>query len=113
GFYQFLVAVYGGDFCAGIGILMLAALGLMGFSDIHQMNGLKNILGSATNMVAALYFVFAGMVDWPSAALMAAGAIIAGDRIAGIARKIGHKAVRRIVIVIGFAMTISLFIKGK
>jgi len=113
GFYQFLVAVYGGYFGAGIGILMLAALGLMGLSDIHQMNGLKNILGSATNMVAAVYFVFAGMVDWPSAALMAAGAIIGGYGMAGIARKIGQKAVRRIVIVIGFAMTISLFIKGK
>src|SRR5262249_1605546 len=97
GFYQFLVAVYGGGFVvagyggyfgAGIGILMLAALGLMGLSDIHQMNGLKNILGSATNMVAAVYFVFAGMVDWPSAALMAAGAIIGGYGMAGIARKI-------------------------
>jgi len=113
GFYQFLVAVYGGYFGAGIGILMLAALGLMGLSDIHQMNGLKNILGSATNMVAATYFVFAGMVDWPSAALMAAGAIIGGYGAAGIARKIGQKAVRRIVIVTGFAMTISLMFKRR
>ena len=113
GFYQFLVAVYGGYFGAGIGILMLAALGLMGLSDIHQMNGLKNILGSATNMVAAIYFAFAGMIDWPSAALMAAGSIIGGYGAAGIARKIGQKAVRRIVIVIGFAMTISLMFKRR
>src|SRR5882672_10877153 len=42
GFYQFLVAIYGGYFGAGIGILMLAVLGIMGLSDIHQMNGLKN-----------------------------------------------------------------------
>ena len=113
GFYQFLVAIYGGYFGAGIGILMLAVLGLMGLSDIHQMNGLKNIFGSMINGVAAVYFVFAGMVDWPSAALMAAGAIIGGYGAAGTARKIGQKAVRRIVIVIGFAMTISLFFRGK
>src|SRR5262245_11696406 len=113
GCYQFLVAVYGGYFGAGIGILMLAVLGLMGLSDIHQMNGLKNILGSAINMVASIYFVFAGMVDWPSAAMMAAGAIVGGYGAAGIARKIGQKAVRRIVIVVGFAMTISLFFRGR
>ncbi|HKQ72499.1 MAG TPA: sulfite exporter TauE/SafE family protein [Blastocatellia bacterium] len=113
GFYQFLVAIYGGYFGGGIGILMLAVLGLMGLSDIHQMNGLKNILGSATNMVAATFFIFAGMVDWPSAALMAAGAIVGGYGAAGIARKIGQKAVRRIVIVTGFAMTILLMLKRR
>jgi uncharacterized membrane protein YfcA len=77
------------------------------------MNGLKNIFGSMINAVAAVYFVYAGMVDWPSAALMAVGAIIGGYGAAGIARKIGQKAVRRIVIVIGFAMTISLFFRGR
>lgn len=112
-FYQFLVAVYGGYFGAGIGILMLAVLGLMGLSDIYQMNGLKNIFGSMINGVAAVYFVIAGLIDWPSAVLMAAGSIIGGYGAAGIARKIGQKAVRRIVIVIGFAMTISLLFRRR
>jgi uncharacterized membrane protein YfcA len=111
GFYQFLVAIYGGYFGAGIGILMLAVLGLMGLSDIHQMNGLKNIFGSMINAVAAVYFVFAGMIDWPSAALMAAGAIIGGYGGAGAARRMGQKFVRRVVILIGFAMAVSLFFK--
>jgi uncharacterized membrane protein YfcA len=112
-FYQLLVAVYGGYFGAGIGILMLAVLGIMGLSDMHQMNGLKNILGSMINAVAAVYFVIAGMVDWRSAALMAVGSILGGYGAAGIARRIGQKAVRRIVILIGFAMTISLLVKNK
>ncbi len=112
-FYLFLVAIYGGYFGAGIGILTLAVLGIMGLSDIHQMNGLKNIFGSMINGVAAVYFIFAGLIDWPSAALMAAGSIIGGYGAAGIARKIGQKAVRRIVIVIGFAMTISLLFKRR
>ena len=110
-FYQFLVAIYGGYFGAGIGILMLAVLGIMGLSDIHQMNGLKNIFGSMINGVAAVYFVFAGLIDWPSAVLMAAGSIVGGYGAAGIARRMGQTFVRRVVIIIGFAMAISLFFK--
>lgn len=110
--YQFLVAVYGGYFGAGIGILMLAALGFMGMHNIHQMNGLKNILGSGINLVAAAYFIYIGIVSWPAALIMTAGAIIGGYGAAGIARKLGDKFVRRSVIVIGFAMAISLFFKN-
>jgi uncharacterized membrane protein YfcA len=110
-FYQFLVAVYGGYFGAGIGILMLAVLGLMGLSNIHQMNGLKNIFGSSINAVAAVYFIVAGLVNWPAAIIMTAGAIIGGYGAAGLARKLGQKFVRRAVIIIGLAMAVSLFIK--
>jgi len=112
-FYQFLVAVYGGYFGAGIGILMLAVLGIMGLSNIHQMNGLKNVFGSMINGVAAVYFVYAGLIDWPAAALMAAGAIIGGYGAAGIALRMEQKFVRRVVILIGFAMAISLFFKRR
>jgi uncharacterized protein len=112
-FYQFLIAVYGGYFGAGIGILMLAALGLMGLSNIHQMNGLKNIFGSSINAVAAVYFIVVGLVNWPAALVMAAGSIIGGYGAAGLARKLGQKFVRRTVIVIGLAMTVSLFLKQR
>lgn len=110
-FYQLLVGVYGGYFGAGIGILMLAVLGMMGLQNIHQMNGLKNILGSTINGVASVYFIYAGLIDWPAAGLMAVGAIIGGYGAAGIARRMGQVMVRRLVIAIGFAMAISLFIK--
>src|SRR5262249_49608324 len=90
-FYQFLVAVYGGYFGAGLGILMLAVLGILGLSDIHQMNGLRNIFGSMINGVAAVYFVLAGLIDWPPAALMATGSIVGGYGGAGIARRMGQK----------------------
>ena len=59
--FQLGVGVYGGYFGAGIGILMLAALSLMGHTDIHQMNGLKNLLATCINGVAAVYFVFHGL----------------------------------------------------
>src|SRR5204862_6345036 len=48
-FFQLLVGIYGGYFGAGIGIVMLATLSLMGHTNIHQMNGLKNLLGTCIN----------------------------------------------------------------
>ena len=72
------MALYGGYFGAGIGILMLAALSVLGLTDIHQMNGLKALLGAGINGVAALYFIWAGMVYWPEFVVMVIGAIIGG-----------------------------------
>jgi uncharacterized protein len=109
--FQFLVALYGGYFGAGIGILMLAAFGIMGFTDIHQMNGLKTFLALCINGVAALYFIWQGMVSWPHALVMAVGANVGGLWGAGVARRIGPKGVRRIVIIVGFTMAISLLFK--
>jgi uncharacterized protein len=109
--FQFLVAVYGGYFGAGIGILMLAAFGIMGFTDIHQMNGLKNFLALCINGVAAAYFIWNGMVSWPHVLVMVTGAIVGGVWGAGFARRIGPKAVRRIVIIIGFTMAASLLFR--
>jgi uncharacterized membrane protein YfcA len=109
--FQFFVAVYGGYFGAGIGILMLAAFGIMGFTDIHQMNGLKNFLALCINGVAAAYFIWNGMVSWPHALVMAIGAITGGVWGAGVARRIGPKAVRRTVIIVGFTMAISLLFR--
>lgn len=109
--YQFFVSVYGGYFGAGIGILMLAALGVLGMTDIYQMNGLKSVLGSVINGIAAIYFVRVGLIDWPAAALLTLGAIIGNYASAGLARRIGRQAVRRVVIAIGLAMTVSLLIR--
>ncbi|HYW46633.1 MAG TPA: sulfite exporter TauE/SafE family protein [Bryobacteraceae bacterium] len=108
--FQLAVAVYGGYFGAGIGILMLAALSIIGLTDIHQMNGLKVLFGMSINGVASLYFVWARMVYWPYVILMAVAAIAGGYGGAGAARRMGRTAVRRIVIGIGFGMALSLFI---
>lgn len=109
--FQFLVSVYGGYFGAGIGILMLAALGLLGLTDIHQMNGLKNFFAVCINGVAALYFISAGAVGWSDALIMTAGAIAGGFGGAGLARKLGRTFVRRFVIAIGLLMALSMFLR--
>jgi uncharacterized membrane protein YfcA len=109
--FQFGVGLYGGYFGAGIGILMLAALSILGIRDIHEMNSLKVVFGGSVNGIAAVYFIWARMVYWPYVVLMAVAAILGGYFGAGTARKLGGKAVRRIVIAIGFFMAVSLFIK--
>lgn len=109
--FQFCVGIYGGYFGAGIGILMLAALAILGLEDIHEMNSLKVIFGGTINGIAAVYFILQRMVYWPDVFLMAVAAILGGWGGAGTARKLGRTAVRRIVICIGFGMAISLFVK--
>jgi len=108
-FYQLLVGLYGGYFGAGIGILMLAALSLMGHTDIHQMNGVKNLLAVCVNGIAAIYLaVFSDLVIWQDSLLMAMGAIAGGVLGAGVARRLGKTMVRRIVITMGFVMTLTM-----
>jgi uncharacterized protein len=109
--FQLAVGVYGGYFGAGLGIMMLAALGIIGLRDIHQMNGLKNLLALCINGVAALYFVWNGMVYWPDVIVMATGAMAGGVGGAGLARRLGRPAVRRIVIAVGLVMAVKLMLR--
>ncbi len=109
--FQFLVGIYGGYFGAGIGILILAALGLIGLTDMHEMNGLKNLLAICINGVAAIYFAWSGAVLWKDGFIMAVAAIIGGYLGARVARHLGRTFVRRSVVVIGLAMGIALFFK--
>ena len=106
--YQFGVAVYGGYFGAGIGILMLAALGFMGFRNIHRMNGLKNWGGLCANAVAAGTFALSGLVSWPVAAAMALGAAAGGYAGSRLAQRVPQARVRQAIVVIGFASTVWL-----
>jgi uncharacterized membrane protein YfcA len=107
--FQFLVAVYGGYFGAGIGILMLTALGFMGVGDIHRMNGVKTLLAAVINGVAVAIFVAGGLVDWPFAGAMAAAAIVGGYAGARISRRLPAAYVRWIVVAIGFGLSAYYF----
>jgi uncharacterized protein len=99
--YQFIVSIYGGYFGAGMGILMLAALGFMGLVNIHQMNGLKNWGGTCINIVAVAIFAASGVVSWPIAIVMAGGAAIGGYAGSGLAQRVPQPVVRRLIIAIG------------
>ncbi len=107
--FQFLVSIYGGYFGAGIGILMLTALAMMGQSDIHKMNALKSLCGTCINGVAAAWFVWQGQVEWRWAVPMAVAAVIGGAGGAVIARRLDRRVVRGAVIVIAFSLATYYF----
>lgn len=107
--FQFAVSVYGGYFGAGIGILMLASLGFLGLSDIHEMNALKNMLGSLINVVASLWFVSSGIVDWPRAAVMTIGALVGYYLGASLSQRIPQSTVRRLITTIGLVISAVMF----
>jgi uncharacterized membrane protein YfcA len=110
--FQFLVSVYGGYFGAGMGILMLAALGFIGLTDLHQMNGLKNLLAICINGVAAVYFAVTGSVRWTDGLIMAAASIAGGYAGARLAHRLGRKFVRAAVVAIGLTMTVALMVRS-
>jgi uncharacterized membrane protein YfcA len=107
-FFQFLIGIYGGYFGAGAGILMLAALGLMGLTNIHRMNGLKNWGGLCMNAVAAITFAASGLVNWQVALSMAVGAISGGYLGSRIAQRVGQQAVRVVIVLIGLGSGVWL-----
>lgn len=107
--FQLFVALYGGYFGAGIGILMLSALAMMGLGDIHRMNALKTLLGSCINGVAVVVFIAGGKVNWPIATAMAAAAIAGGYLGAHFARRLDRNLVRRTVVAIGFMLAAYYF----
>jgi len=101
---QFLIAVYGGYFGAGIGILMLSVLPFMGTQTIHQTNAAKTVLAAVMNGVTVLIFIAHGKVVWPYALAMAAAAILGGYVGARFARRLPAVYVRILVIIIGFGL---------
>jgi len=111
---QFFVAVYGGYFGAGIGIMMLAVLGVLGLGDIHRINAVKNVLGMAINGTAAGLFAAGAAagshsVSWPHAGIMAVAAVLGSFAGAAVARRLSARLVRRFVALVGFALAAYYF----
>ncbi|MFM7056052.1 MAG: sulfite exporter TauE/SafE family protein [Planctomycetota bacterium] len=108
---QLGIAVYGGYFGAGIGILMLSSLSLLNLGNIHQINGLKTVLAGLINGVSVVVFIANDKVYWPLAVPMIVSAMLGGWLGAAWARKLDRRIVRRIVIAIGLVLTAWYFIQ--
>jgi uncharacterized protein len=102
--FQFLVAVYGGYFGAGIGILMLSSLAFMGLGDIHRMNALKTLLAACINGTSVVLFAGRGLIHWRYAAVMAVASVAGGYLGARVARRLSAGLVRGVVVVIGLSL---------
>jgi uncharacterized protein len=106
---QFAVAVYGGYFGAGMGILMLAVLAFSGLPTFNAQNAIKNVLAFSINGVALVPFIVARLIDWRFALPMAAIALLGGYFGARLFRRVPARIARGIVIAIGGAMTVVFF----
>lgn len=107
----FLVAIYGGFFGAGIGILMISVLSFIGFSDMHRAVAVKNFLTGWMRGVAALVLIVEGAVHWSFALPMALGGLIGGYLGGLVSHKSNETIVRWMVIGIGFAVAAYYFWK--
>lgn len=110
--FELLVAVYGGYFGGGIGIMNLAMLAALGMTDIHAMNKLKVRLGGVINGVASLTFIVTKAIFWPQAIVMSLGSILGGYSTAHYAQKLPQSWIRTFVIFTGAAMTVYFFWRG-
>jgi uncharacterized protein len=110
-FLELLIAIYIGYFGAGVGILLLALLALMGMENIHAMNGMKSLLVSIVNGVALVTFIWARVIVWPQALLMLVAAMLGGYAGAHYARKMNQQQIRWLVIVVGFGMSAYFFVR--
>jgi uncharacterized protein len=110
-FLALLISIYIGYFGAGVGILLLSLLALMGMDDIHAMNAVKTLLVSFVNGVAMVTFMVAKMIIWPQAMVMVAGSLIGGYGGAYFAQKMNPAHVRWVVILVGFGMSAYFFVR--
>lgn len=102
------VALYGGYFGAGMGIMLLTALALLGLHDLQHANGVKNLLAVMIKLPAILYFIALGTLHWPAALIMAVGAI-AGGWVAGhLIQKVDPERLRWVIVAVGFLLGLSM-----
>ncbi|MAM86807.1 MAG: hypothetical protein CME36_05780 [unclassified Hahellaceae] len=106
---EFLIAVYGGFFGAGMGIMLMAGLHMLGVHDVQQNNALKNLLGAIITSMAVLIFALSGLIDWHLTAIAFAGAVVGGLAGGRIARWLPSSWLRGLVVAIGSLLSIYYF----
>ena len=109
---QFVTAVYGGFFGAGMGVMMLATLGLTQSGDYHRLNALKNMLSIVIAAVAIIVFVSGGIIAWPEALVMVPGVALGGYCGVWVAKRVPQNAVRIFVIATGLLLAFYYFMKA-
>ena len=107
-----LASIYGGYFGAGLGVMLLSALGLTLNDSLTRLNALKQATSLIVNISAAIFFVFSGQVIWSAAIVMAVGALIGGTLGGRLAGRIKPSALRWIVVIIGVLVAVIYFIRG-
>ena len=110
---QFVISIYGGYFGAGMGILMLTSLGLMGMHDLHEANAWKNVLATAIKGIAVVYFMVSGVLVWSVALVMAIGSTVGGYATGRFIQRFDQKKLRWVVVTMGVGMGLVLLLRGN
>jgi uncharacterized membrane protein YfcA len=105
-------SIYGGYFGAGLGVILMAVLGLTLEDSLTRLNALKQSISLATNLATAIFFLFSGQVVWPAVLVMAVGALIGGTLGGRLAGKIKPSTLRWTVVTIGVIVSIIYFVRG-
>jgi hypothetical protein len=104
-----LVAIYGGYFNGGLGIVLLALYAMWGLTSINLMNGLKNGISFVISAISVLTFALAGLIVWPYVIIMMVANIFGGYVGAKIAKRLSKTVVRTIIITVGLIMSCVFF----
>lgn len=107
------ICIYGGYFNGGMGIILLAAFGLMGQSNLLGMNGLKNIVSALLTVIAVLVYAIGGTIDLAYLLILGVGSVIGGYVGAGVAYRVSQQKLRLFIIAIGCLMAAGFFLKGS
>ncbi len=106
----FVVAIYGGYFGAGIGILMISALSLLRMGDVHRIVPFKNLLAGCRRGVAVVVLVIYGEIHWGYGVPMAVGGLIGGYLGGALTGRINRTVLRAVVVIIGFGLAAYYFL---
>jgi uncharacterized membrane protein YfcA len=106
----FAGAIYGGFFGAGLGIMLLAVLGIVLDDSLVRLNALKSALALVINFTAALFFVFSGKIVWSAAVVMAVTSLAGGALGGRMATRMKPNVLRAAVIVFGVAVALRFWL---
>lgn len=108
---MFLVCAYGGYFNGGLGIILLAALALLGQTNLLGMNGIKNYVSALLTAIAVLVYAAGGVIEYKFLIIMGIAAIVGGYAGAALAYRIPQNIMRGFIIAIGLIMSVVFFLR--
>ena len=106
-----LAAIYGGYFGAGLGVILLAVLGLTLDDTLARLNALKQAIALAVNLAAAILFLFSGQMVWSAALIMAAGALIGGSLGGRLFKAVDPATLRWVIVGVGVVVALVYLVR--
>ena len=108
-----IVSVYGGYFNGGLGIMLLASFTIIGYRNLHFMNGMKNLLSAILSSASAIIFIFSGLIDWHSAVILGAATAVGGVVGGHYSTRIKNTSYLRVfIMLVGLSLSVIFFIQN-